>query len=626
MAENLYRYFIFSLISLSRPIKIAILFSLDLCVCIASIWLAFYLRTDIASLTYQNQAQITGVAIVFYILSAYIFSIYKELTRHLHGNLLLLLLKTFLLYGVTFFSCILFIQFEGVPRSIGLIQPILFFLLLLIQRLILKQILNISNSSSDNKKRNVLIYGAGIAGRQLRSAFSINKLFKVGAFIDDARDIQGRTIDGLKVYSPSKLNEVCFKFQINEVWLAIPSVNKGRRGEIISGLIGKGVKIRSIPDVKDLITGQSGLLNIQELDMEDLLGRAAVPPNKVLLERSILNKTVLVTGAGGSIGSEIVRQILLLKPKKIVLLDNSEFNLHQINEELKAKIESKSIKIYPVLCSVQDKVALEQIFSVHFPEIVFHAAAYKHVPLVEENISEAIKNNIFGTLNCAIISQKYKVSNFILVSTDKAVRPTSVMGATKRVAEMILQALNKDSENNKTTIFSMVRFGNVLDSSGSVVPLFRSQINRGGPITLTHKDVTRYFMTIPEAAQLVIQSASMAKGGDIFILDMGEPVLIKELAIRMINFSGLTLRNEIHPEGDIEIEITGLRPGEKLFEELLIGHAPHPTQHPKIMMANEDFIRWDLLEAHLLEISQKYSNYGDSDVKKIIMKLIQAKE
>lgn len=613
MMINLSRNFIVSLVGLPQPIKIATLIFLDALICISSIWIAFYLRTDEFSFAYQNQASISFLAFVIYIIFAYRFGIHRELTRNLQGNLVALFLKCFLLYGITFFAYILTIGFEGVPRSIGLIQPAIFFILLLVQRSFLKKILDKSNKSSQHNKKKVLIYGAGSAGQQVASIFRVNKLFEIVGFIDDANDMHRRTINGLGIHKLSELDLLLYKDYVSEVWLAIPSVDKNRRSQIITSLKGRGVRIRTIPDIKDLITGERSLSSIQELDMDDLLGRTAVSPNKVLLERPIFNKTIIVTGAGGSIGSEIVRQAISLNPKKIILLDHAEFNLHQIHEELKSKNRNASIKIVPILCSVQDEVQLEQIFSAHSPDIIFHAAAYKHVPLVEENIAEAIKNNIFGTLNCAIVSQKYNVSNFVLVSTDKAVRPTSIMGATKRVAEMVLQSLNNERRNDDSTIFSMVRFGNVLDSSGSVVPLFRSQINRGGPITLTHKDVTRYFMTIPEAAQLVIQSAGMATGGDLFILDMGEPVLIRELATRMIDLSGLTLRDEMHPEGDIEIQIVGLRPGEKLFEELLIAGTPEKTAHSKIMRTTEDFIDIDTLKIELIKISD-YLSFGNDEI------------
>ena len=447
----------------------------------------------------------------------------------------------------------------------------------------------------------------------------------VKGFIDDDKYLQGNTINGVPVYGNTDIKSLMIRLEITDVLLAIPSVNQVRRNEIIASLNGCGVRVRTLPGVLDMASGRVRISDLHDLDMNDLLGRKVVPPDVGLLEKNIRNKAVLVTGAGGSIGSELCRQIIKFSPKSLILVDSSEHALYQIYEELKKAValqensngeESSSgdsqsdsaktlpIKLIPCLASVRDAEQMLKIFVAHQPATVFHAAAYKHVPLVEQNPAEGIRNNVLGTLTCAQVALEAGVSHFILISTDKAVRPTNVMGASKRVAELVLQAIAEGAViEGHTTQFSMVRFGNVLGSSGSVAPLFSAQIKAGGPITLTHPEVTRYFMTIPEAAQLVIQSSAMATGGDVFVLDMGQPVRIYDLAAKMVYLSGLMVKDELHPHGDIEIEVTGLRPGEKLYEELLIGDNPRPTAHPKIMKAHEEFLPWAELQIELEKLN-----------------------
>jgi FlaA1/EpsC-like NDP-sugar epimerase len=380
----------------------------------------------------------------------------------------------------------------------------------------------------------------------------------------------------------------------------MPSIGRKRRNEILSDMRSAHVSVRTLPSVTDLAQGKVSISDLRELDIDDLLGRESVVPNHILLSKNIVNKVVLVTGAGGSIGSELCRQILSVGPESLLLIEQTEFALYAIHQELEEKLADSRTKLVPLLASVQDDQRMHEIMSTWKPDTVYHAAAYKHVPLVEHNPAEGIKNNVLGTLKAAKAAAENGVADFVLVSTDKAVRPTNIMGASKRLAEMVLQALAANQSLSKgSTKFTMVRFGNVLGSSGSVVPKFRQQIRDGGPITLTHPEITRYFMTVPEAAQLVIQAGAMAKGGDVFVLDMGESVKIIDLARRMIELSGLTLKDDQNPDGDIGIEVTGLRPGEKLYEELLIGDNPKPTSHPRIMKANEDFIAWSDLEAKL---------------------------
>jgi FlaA1/EpsC-like NDP-sugar epimerase len=461
----------------------------------------------------------------------------------------------------------------------------------------------------------VAIYGAGAAGNQLVAALRMGRLMRPVAFIDDDVGISDRVISGLMVYKPKNIQRMIDLTGAQEILLAIPSSNRARRREILGFLEGFPLHVRSVPGFMDLASGRVKVDDIQEVDIADLLGRDAVPAQSELLERCIKGKSVMVTGAGGSIGSELCRQILSLQPTTVLLFDHSEFNLYTILSELEQRIshESLPVRLLPILGSVRNQGKLLDVMKTWRVDTVYHAAAYKHVPMVEHNIAEGVLNNVMGTLNTAQAALQAGVSNFVLISTDKAVRPTNVMGSTKRLAELTLQGLSREiapvlfgeksniSRVNKTR-FTMVRFGNVLGSSGSVIPLFHRQIKSGGPLTVTHPKITRYFMTIPEAAQLVIQAGSMGQGGDVFVLDMGEPVRIVELAEKMIHLSGLSVRSEKNPQGDIAIEFTGLRPGEKLYEELLIGDNVVATQHPMIMSANEDHLDWEVLKSKLVEL------------------------
>ncbi|PVZ32942.1 nucleoside-diphosphate sugar epimerase/dehydratase [Pseudomonas sp. CC120222-01a] len=470
-------------------------------------------------------------------------------------------------------------------------------------------------ASRDDGLPKVAVYGAGAAGNQLVAALRMDKVMRPVAFIDDDASLTDRVIAGLQVYHPDQLQRLIDVTGAQEILLAIPSSTRTRRREILNFLEGFPLHVRTIPGFMDLASGRVKVDDIREVDIADLLGRDAVPAQPDLLQRCIVDQTVLVTGAGGSIGSELCRQILGQAPRTLLLFDHSEFNLYSILSELEQRIarESLTIRLIPILGSVRNQAQLLDIMKTWHVDTVYHAAAYKHVPMVEHNIAEGLLNNVIGTLHTAQAALQAGVSNFVLISTDKAVRPTNVMGSTKRLAEMTLQALSRElapvlfgdvgnvSQVNKTR-FTMVRFGNVLGSSGSVIPLFHKQLKSGGPLTVTHPKITRYFMTIPEAAQLVIQAGSMGKGGDVFVLDMGEPVRIVELAEKMIHLSGFSVRSERNPMGDIAIEFTGLRPGEKLYEELLIGDNVIPTRHPMIMSANEDFIQWDALKDALTQL------------------------
>jgi FlaA1/EpsC-like NDP-sugar epimerase len=520
------------------------------------------------------------------------------------------------LYGAALLGLVLLTFPAGVPRSVGVLQPLIFLLLVSNSRAWARFWLN--KGARGTEKQRLLIYGAGSAGAQTAAAVANAREIELLGFIDDDEAKSGRHINGVPVLSPKEVPAAVDRLGVTDILLALPSSSRNRRHQIIEGLRSLPVHIRTLPGMADLASGRVAISDFRELDLEDLLGREPVPPNPALLARDLAGKTVLVTGAGGSIGSELCRQILVERPARLLLVEHSEFALYGIHQELEAAVASldtdhlRAHRLEPpeligLLGDVRDFQRMIEIFGAYRPDTVYHAAAYKHVPIVEHNLCEGLNNNVFGTLNVARAAMESGVARFVLVSTDKAVRPTNVMGASKRIAEMTLQALAAESmvrfdDNSPVsglvrnrTCFAMVRFGNVLGSSGSVVPLFRRQIEAGGPITLTHQNVTRYFMTIPEAAQLVLQAGAMGEGGEVFVLDMGQPVRILELARRMVELSGHSVRDETNPGGDIEIKVTGLRPGEKLYEELLIGDNPLATAHPRIMKARENFLSWEEL-------------------------------
>ncbi|MFZ6708825.1 polysaccharide biosynthesis protein [Undibacterium sp. TC9W] len=467
----------------------------------------------------------------------------------------------------------------------------------------------------------IAIYGAGKAGAQLATALRAGGEYVCTAFIDDNKSIQGSTIGGVKVFAPELLKDLAERHDIREILLAMPSISKTRQKQILDQLESLKLKIKVTPSIQSLVNGELRLQDIREVEIEDLLGRDQVEPDARLLSICITGKRVMVTGAGGSIGSELCRQILRQRPAKLVLLEMSEYALYAIEQELTGLRQQLKldVEILPFLGSILDSAKLDRIFTTCEVETLYHAAAYKHVPLVEHNPAEGIRNNVFGTLSVAQAAMAAKVKNFVLISTDKAVRPTNVMGATKRLAELILQACSRRQQHTR---FCMVRFGNVLGSSGSVVPLFRKQIMAGGPITLTHPEITRYFMTIPEAAQLVLQAGAMGEGGDVFVLDMGEPVRIIDLARRMVHLSGLEVKSETTPDGTIEIQHVGLRPGEKLYEELLIGDNVEGTSHPLIMRAQESELPWDQLNALLQELNTACSAFDYEQIRALLLQIV----
>jgi FlaA1/EpsC-like NDP-sugar epimerase len=589
-------------LGLSRVSKRIVALLVDMSLCVLTVWLAYYLRLGMF-VPLSGNAFIAAVVAVGLALPIFIVSgLYRAIFRYSGWPAQLTVARAIGIYGLMYAAIFTAIGLAGVPRTVGIIQPILLLLFVGASRTLARlwlgdQYQNILKRAARPK---VLIYGAGRTGRQLAAAMANSHEMQVVGFLDDDDRLHGHVLNGQPIYGPADLPNLVLTFNISDVLLAMPSIGRKRRNEILSDMRSAHVSVRTLPSVTDLAQGKVSISDLRELDIDDLLGREPVVPNHILLSKNIVNKVVLVTGAGGSIGSELCRQILSVGPESLLLIEQTEFALYAIHQELEEKLADSKTKLVPLLASVQDDQRMHEIMSTWKPDTVYHAAAYKHVPLVEHNPAEGIKNNVLGTLKAAKAAAENGVADFVLVSTDKAVRPTNIMGASKRLAEMVLQALAANQSFSKSsTKFTMVRFGNVLGSSGSVVPKFRQQIRDGGPITLTHPEITRYFMTVPEAAQLVIQAGAMAKGGDVFVLDMGESVKIMDLARRMIELSGLTLKDDQNPDGDIGIEITGLRPGEKLYEELLIGDNPKPTSHPRIMKANEDFIAWGDLEAKL---------------------------
>ena len=472
-----------------------------------------------------------------------------------------------------------------------------------------------------NKKESVVIYGAGSAGRQLATALGAGPNYYVRAFIDDDTTKNNSVIQGIPVIKFEDIYALIAKGQVTKVLLAVPSAPRSRRKEILAQLEPLSVKVLSIPGMADVVEGKAKLAEMSEVGVEDLLGRDPVTPKSDLMAANIADKIVMVTGAGGSIGSELCRQIIKQKPKKLVLFEQSEYGLYILEKELSEYIAHNNldIKLVPIMGSVQRINRIETVMVTFGVQTVYHAAAYKHVPLVEHNVVEGVRNNVFGTYYAAKAAVNAGVEKFVLISTDKAVRPTNVMGATKRMAELVLQGLAQEQGRKHKTRFCMVRFGNVLGSSGSVVPLFRRQIKEGGPITLTHPDITRFFMTIPEAAQLVIQAGAMGKGGDVFVLDMGDPVKIKDLATKMVRLSGLTVKNDTNPHGDIEIKCTGLRPGEKLFEELLIGDNVGETTHERIMTAKEVMLPLPELNVFIEALDIACHNFDNETIRQLLL-------
>jgi len=594
----------------------------------AALWLAFVVRVGDFSYVEPlgGHAWLFGLAPLIAVPFFVRLGMYRAVMRYFGNDALMAIVK-----AVTFSALLLSLAVywrtdapKVIPRSMVFNYWWLSLFLIGGLRLVMRQYFMgdwfspnslIKFKGRDTGLPKVAVYGAGAAGNQLVAALRLGRGMRPVAFIDDDPILYNRSIAGLRVYSPKHIQQMIDETGADEILLAIPSASRARRREVLETLEQYPLHVRSVPGFMDLASGRVKVEDIQEVDIADLLGRDAVPPQQALFEKCIRGKVVMVTGAGGSIGSELCRQILSNKPKVLLLFEHSEFNLYSIHIELERTLERASlpIKLVPILGSIRNPDRLLDVMRTWHVETIYHAAAYKHVPMVEHNVAEGVLNNVLGTMNTAQAAVQAGVANFVLISTDKAVRPTNVMGSTKRVAEMILQALSRETAPvlfdadgvvhhvNKTR-FTMVRFGNVLGSSGSVIPRFYQQIRSGGPVTVTHPKITRYFMTIPEAAQLVIQAGSMGQGGDVFVLDMGQPVRIAELAEKLIHLSGLSVRSEKSPHGDIAVEFTGLRPGEKLYEELLIGDNVSPTEHPMIMRADEEHFTWDVLRGVLTKL------------------------
>lgn len=585
-----------SLLSSPRSVKRVITASVDFVAIIFSLWLSFSLRYGEIYLPPQTLWWIFLTAPVLAIPIFIKFGLYRAIIRYLGMRAIWTVVQAALLYTVLFTVVVLISNVQGVPRTVYGIQFLLLLILAGGTRLIARWwIIKVQNDNAQLSQSNkfvppVIIYGAGVSGIQLVAALKHSYQYRPVAFVDDAPELHKQQINGLTVYSFTELGRLIEKYGLADLLLAMPSVSRSRRSELIRLLEPYPVHVRTLPSVIDLADGKVKVSDIQEVDVADLLGREQVEPIDDLLKANITDKTVMVTGAGGSIGSELCRQIIKLQPTTLVLYELNEFSLYAIESELQSLVTE--VPVFALLGSVQDQKRLELACLRFEIATVYHAAAYKHVPMVERNSIEGVRNNVFGTLACVQAAISSKVETFVLISTDKAVRPTNTMGATKRFAELILQALAQEQSRTRLV---MVRFGNVLGSSGSVVPLFRQQIANGGPITVTDSRINRYFMSIPEAAELVVQAGAMGEGGDVFVLDMGEPVRIVDLAKRMIHLSGFLELDKDRPEGDVEIIFTGLRPGEKLYEELLIGDKVTDTVHPKIMRAEETVVPWGTL-------------------------------
>lgn len=615
-----------TLLDLPRPVKRLLAMLVDASLCTLAVWVALYLRLEVWMRLEGAYLWAVGVSIALAIPLFVRFGLYRAIFRYAGWNATVALAQAMALYGLFYATVFTLVGVQGVPRSVGLMQPLLLLVFVGLSRLAIRLWLGglYRHLLAERARPGVLIYGAGEAGRQLAAALARSTEYRLVGFVDDDVRLQGRSLDGRDVHSPDALDQVIARDGVNDVLLALPSIDPVRRRQIVEHLRAHPVHVRTLPGVSDLASGRVSLSDLRELDIEDLLGRAPVSPDPVLMGQLISGHVVAVTGAGGSIGSELCRQIVQQQPTTLLLIEQSEFALYAIHHELQALVQrtGTQVELVPLLASVTDRPRMDAILRSWQPHTLYHAAAYKHVPLVEHNPVQGIRNNVWGTWWCAEAAREAGVRHFVLISTDKAVRPTNIMGASKRLAEMVLQALDSEGGEHRTR-FCMVRFGNVLGSSGSVVPLFRQQIAAGGPITLTHPDITRYFMTIPEAAQLVMQAGAMAQGGEVFVLDMGEPVRIIDLAHRMVELSGRTVKTPERPDGDIAIEITGLRPGEKLFEELLIGDDPQPTSHPRIMKAHEQQLAAPILEAELEHLNAAMESGDLRTVRALLQKLVQ---
>ena len=594
-------------LSLSRRKIAAILISIDVLLTVFALWTAFSLRLGVWYFPPEKQWILFCISPLLAVPIFIRLGLYHAIIRYIGGHVLWVIFQAVSLYSLAFTFIIFQSDLGLIPKTVPILNWLLLLLVVGGSRFIARWLFADAyarlggNVAKDCCSKKVIIYGAGSAGVQLASALICAQEFKPVAFIDDDKLLQRQKVNGLRIYAMTSLSYLIERHGVADVLLAIPSATRARRNEIIRLLEPYPVHVKTVPRMTDIAQGKIKFDELQEVDIADLLSRDPIAPDQNLLHANIAGKNVMVTGAGGTIGSELCRLIITLHPAKVILFELNEFVLYSIEKELNHAISLKNItnqiEIIPILGSVVEKSRIANVCKALKVQTIYHAAAYKHVPLVEKNPGQAIKNNILGTFNIAMAAMAATVETFVLISTDKAVRPTSIMGATKRFAELILQGLSM--EKGHSTRFTMVRFGNVLGSSGSVIPLFREQIARGGPVTVTDSRIIRYFMTIPEAAQLVVQAGAMGQGGDVFVLDMGNPIRVLDLAKQMIHLSGLEIKDEMHPEGEIEISFTGIRPGEKLFEELLIGNNISETAHCRIMRDEDEIVYWDELKRSL---------------------------
>ena len=607
----------FRLQNLERIYKQIIMLFVDVATLLFALWLAFVLRIGEPFPTeYIYPSWWLFIAIPIIMIPLFVkLGLYRAVLQYMGIKVITTA------FQATTIACLIvgflmwFFREPNLPRSV---LPIFWFIVniaVIASRFLFKGYLY-SWDSFINSRKQTLIYGAGNAGVQLVESLKKSTVYAPIAFIDDDKEKQGTILNYLEVFPFDKIDFLIKKKDAKVLLLAVPSLSEKQRTQILKRLTKYPLEVKVLPSLDKIVNGIVNLDAIKHVEVADILGRDSVEPNQSLLERNILGKNILITGAGGSIGSELSRQVMKLSPKKVVLMDNSEFNLYNIHLELASK--GFSIEIIPSLCTVTNYHQLKQIIAQNNIQTIYHAAAYKHVPMVEMNIISGTYNNVIGTYNIARLADELEVANMVLVSTDKAVRPTNVMGASKRMSELILQAFSDKSK----CCFSMVRFGNVLESAGSVVPLFRNQIKAGGPVTVTHRNITRYFMSIPEAVELVLQSGAMAKGGDVFVLDMGEPIKIIDLAYKMIHLSGLTPIDNENPDGDIRIDFTGLRPGEKLYEELLIGSNVVQSEHPRIMQAKESKLSFDEVSHCVEVIKSARENQDERVVKELLLKYV----
>lgn len=603
-----------------RATKRLVVLAIDMVICIVSVWVAYSLRMGEWSFASRPVLIVAGVALMIFPPIFFVTGTYRHIFRFAGGRTVLQLGYAASVLTIVFVAVFAVVSIPGVPRTMALLFPIIFFGLLAVSRICMRYFLvdMLGSQAMVADAKRVLIYGAGSAGQQLATSLRRDINFAVLGFIDDDRRLDKQKLDGLSVFHVNRIGKTISDLRIDTIFLALPRISRARRRAIIKELRDYPVHVLALPSINDLASGKVSINDLREIQIEDLLGRDPVAPNELLLGRTIVGKTVMVTGAGGSIGSELSRQILRLRPTRLVLVEMTEHALYVIDRELTDAMRAEGLEceLVPELVNVTNRASVRRLFARWQPDTVFHAAAYKHVPLVEANMISGMRNNIVGTLNAALTARENETEHFVLISTDKAVRPTNIMGASKRICELILQGL---AEEDGRTRFTMVRFGNVLGSSGSVVPKFQRQIREGGPVTLTHRDVTRFFMTIPEAAQLVIQSSALADGGEVFLLDMGAPVRIYDLAKTMIELAGLTVRDEHNPDGDIEVIEVGLRPGEKLYEELLIDDTSEPTRHTRIRRAREKFVSMSELNGQL-DILMAAFDQGDRETARRILR------